>query len=102
MLFIFNLTFRPSSFINFSSPIQCHFECFAERVQRINICDASFNRKMSLPRSGIRQVTGHVDRCRFTCRRCESVSDELPERNERTFGNDDRQEWSMEFDQKNT
>ena len=23
---------------------------------------------------------------------------ELPERNKRTFGNDDRQEWSMEFD----
>ena len=27
---------------------------------------------------------------------------ELPERNERTFGNEDRQEWSMEFDRKNT
>ena len=27
---------------------------------------------------------------------------ELPERNKRTFGNDDRQEWSMEFDRKNT
>ena len=74
MLFIFNLIFRPSSFIRFSSPLQCYFECFAERVQRINICDASFNRKMTLPRSGIRQVTGHVDRCRFTCRRCESVN----------------------------
>ena len=28
--------------------------------------------------------------------------DELPERNERTFGHDDRQEWSTEFDRKNT
>ena len=47
MLFIFNLTIRPSLFIRFSSPLQCHFECFPERVQRINIRDAIFNRKMS-------------------------------------------------------
>ena len=61
MLFIFNFIFRPSLFIRFFSPLQCHFECFSERVQRINICDASFNCKMSPPRSVIRQVTGHVD-----------------------------------------
>ena len=62
-LFIFNLIIRPSLFIRFSSPLQCHFDCFSERVHgetwsraqsnncslciRINICDASFNRKMS-------------------------------------------------------
>ena len=51
MLFIFNLIIRPSIFIRFSSPLQCHFQCFFERVQGLNICDASFNRKMSpLPR----------------------------------------------------
>ena len=74
MLFIFNLIIRPSLFIRFLSPLQCHFECFSERVQQINICDASFNRKMSPPRSVIRQVTGHVDSFRFTCRRYESVN----------------------------
>ena len=81
MLFIFNLIIQPSLFIRFSSPLQCHFECFFERVQRINFCDVSFNRKMSLltpprqaPRSVIRQVTGHVDSFRFTCRRYESES----------------------------
>ena len=78
-------------------------------MQRINICDASFNRRMSPPRSVIRQVTGHVDSFRFTCRRYESESVNVCvslraalERNKRTFGNDDRQEWSMEFDRKNT
>ena len=75
MLFIFNLIIRPSLFIRFSSPLQCHFECFFERVQRINICDASFNRKMSPltpPPSVIRQVTGHVDSFRLACRSYES------------------------------
>ena len=37
MLFIFNLIIRPSIFFRFSSPLQCHFECFSDRVQRINI-----------------------------------------------------------------
>ena len=77
MLFIFNLIIRPSLFIRFSSPLQCHFECFSERVQRMNICDARFNRKMSPllpPESVIRQVTCPVDSFRFTCRRYESES----------------------------
>ena len=79
MLFIFNLIIRPSLFIRVSSPLQCHFECFSERVQRINICDASCNRKMSplTPRGAslpIRQVMGHVNRFRFICRRYESES----------------------------
>ena len=47
MLCKFNLITQPSLFIRFSSPLQCHFEYFPERVLRINICDASFNRKMS-------------------------------------------------------
>ena len=64
MLFIFNLIFRPSLFIRFSSPLQCHFLLFLRTRQRIHTCDASFNRKMSPPRSVIRQVTGH----RFNCR----------------------------------
>ena len=74
MLFVFNLIIRPSLFIRFSSPLQCHFECFSERVQLIN---ASFNRRMSPltpPRSVIRQVMGHVDSFWFTCRRYEGES----------------------------
>ena len=110
MLFTFNLRIRPSLFIHFSSPLQCHSECFSERVQQINMCDASFNRKMSPlrpPRSVITDYaghTGHVNRFRFTCRRkCERVCIASScQRNKRTFGNDDRQEWSMGFDGKNT
>ena len=37
MLFIFNLIIRLSIFFRFSSALQCHFECFSDRVQRINI-----------------------------------------------------------------
>ena len=81
VLFIFNLIFRSSLFIRFSSPLQCHFECFS--VQRISSCDASFNRKMSPPRSVIRQVTGHVDSFRLTCRRCQR---EIRERLETMIG----------------
>ncbi len=113
MLFIFNLINHPPSlFIRFSSPLQCHFECFSERVKRINICDASFNRKMSPltpPRSVIRQVTGHVDIFRFTCRRYESESVNVcvsrraaREEKENVWKKNYRQEWSMEFDRKDT
>ena len=59
MLFIFDLIIRPSLFIRFSSPLQRHFEHFSERVSRINICDASFNHKMS-PLTSLRSVIRRV------------------------------------------
>ena len=100
MLFIFK--FRPSLLTRFSSPLQSHFERFSKHMQRINMCNDSFNRKMSpqtvsterqwvmLLASGSPVAAMKVKV--WTC----GYRVELPERNKRKFGNDDRQEWRKE------
>ena len=94
MLFIFNLIIRPSLFIRFSSPLQCHFECFSDRVQRINVLIARSRRLRwaSLGRSRVMLIASGspVAAMKAKLWRC-VYRVELLERNKGTFGSNDRQ-----------